>query len=117
MNERVAVSEIDPASEQDQTVTLGMILGCVGRTYQMCCGKRRGGGNITGFVVLQPETLIRCVVPNVIVMECEEFHKEAAFLEAQWRQSRAFVKSDAYQAPFACGGIGVGVSNKEVFVI
>jgi hypothetical protein len=83
----------------------------------MCCGERRGGGNIAGFAVLQPETLIRCVVPNVIVMECEEFHKEAAILEAQRRQSRAFVKSDAYQAPFACGGISVGVSNKEEFVI
>ncbi len=117
MNESVAVSEIDPALERDQTVTLGMILGCVGRTYQMCCGKRRGGGNIPGFVVLQPETLIRCVVLNVIVMKCEEFHKEAAILEARRRQSRALIESDAYQAPFACGGIGVGVSNKEEFVI
>ncbi len=117
MNESVAVSEIDPASERDQTVTLGMILGCVGRTYQMCCGERRGGGDIAGFVVLQPETLSRCVLPNVIVMECEEFHKEAAILDARLRQSRALVESNAYQAPFACGGIGVGVSNKEEFVI
>jgi hypothetical protein len=117
MNESVAMSEIDPASERDQTVMLGMILGCVGRMYQMCCGKRRGGGDITGFVVLQPETLIHCIVPNVIVMECEEFHKKAAVLEARRRQSRALVESDAYQAPFTCGGIGVGVSNKEEFVI
>jgi hypothetical protein len=117
VNESVAVSEIDPALERDQTVTLGMILGCVGRTYQMCCGKRRGGGNIAGFVVLQPETLICCIVPNVIVMECEEFYKEAAILEARQRKSRALVESNAYQAPFACGGIGVGVSNKEEFVI
>jgi hypothetical protein len=117
MNESVAVSEIDPALEWDQTVMLGMILGCVGRTYQMCCGERRGGGNISGFVVLQPEMLIPCVVPNVIVMECEEFYKEAAILEARRRQSGALVESDAYQAPFACGGIGVGVSNKKEFVI
>jgi hypothetical protein len=117
VNESVAVSEIDPALERDQTVMLGMILGCVGRTYQMCCGKRRGSGDIARFVVLQPETLICCVVPNVIVMECEEFHKEVAILEARRRQSHALVKSNAYQAPFACGGISVGVSNKEEFVI
>ncbi len=117
VNESVAVSEIDPALEQDQTVTLEMILGCVGRTYQMCCSERHEGGDIAGFVVLQPETLICCVVPNVIVMECEEFHKEAAILEAQRRQSRALVESNAYQVPFACGGISVGVSNKEEFVI
>ncbi len=83
----------------------------------MCCGKGRGGGDIAGFVVLQSEMLICCVVPNVVVMECDEFHKEAAILETQRRQSRALVESDVYQAPFACGGIGVGVSNKEEFVI
>ncbi len=77
----------------------------------MGCGKRCGGGNIPGFVVLQPETLICCIVLNVFMMECEEFHKEAAVLEAQRRQGRALVKSNADQAPFACGGIGVGVSN------
>ncbi len=32
MDEGVAVSEIDSASEWNQTVTLGMILGCVGGT-------------------------------------------------------------------------------------
>ncbi len=83
----------------------------------MCCGKRCGGGNIAGFVVLQPEMLICCIVPNVIVMECEEFHKEAAILEARRRQSRALVKNDAYQVPFVCGRTGEGVSNKEEFVI
>jgi hypothetical protein len=79
----------------------------------MGCGKRRGGGDIAGFVVLQPEMLICCIVPNVFMMECEEFHKEAAVLEAQWRQGRALVESNVDQAPFACGGIGVGVSDKE----
>ena len=85
MNESVAVSEIDPASERDQTMMLGMILRCVGRTYQMCCGKRRGGGNIARFVVLQLEALIRGIVLNVIMMDGEEFHKEPAVLEARRR--------------------------------
>ncbi len=79
----------------------------------MGCGERCGAGNIAGFVVLQPEMLICCVVPNVFMMESEEFHKEAAVLEARGRQGRALVESNADQAPFACGGIGVGVSNKE----
>ncbi len=48
----------------------------------MGCGVRGRGGNIAVFVVLQPETLICGVVPNVIVMEGEEFHKEAVALEA-----------------------------------
>jgi hypothetical protein len=79
----------------------------------MGCGEKRGGGNIAGFVVLQPEKLVCCVVPNVFMMECEEFHKEAAVLEARWRQGRALVESDVDQAPLSCAGIGVGVSNKE----
>ncbi len=79
----------------------------------MGCGERCGGGDIAGFVVLQPETLIFHVVPNVFMMECEEFHKQAAVLEARRRQGHALVESDADQVPFACGGIGVGVSNKE----
>ncbi len=79
----------------------------------MGCGKMRGGGNIAGCVVLQPETLICRVVPNVFMMECEEFHKEEAVLEARRRQGRALVERDADQAPFACGGIGVRVSNKK----
>ncbi len=83
VDESVAVCEIDPAAEWDQTVTLSMGLRRVGRSDEVGCGVRgRGSNNIAGVVVLQPEMLICGVVPNVIVMEGEEFHKEAAVLEA-----------------------------------
>jgi hypothetical protein len=82
MDKSVAVCEINPAAEWDQTVTLSMGLTRVGRSEEVSCGIRGRGGSIAGFVVLQPETLICGIVPNVIVMEGEEFHKEAAILEA-----------------------------------
>jgi hypothetical protein len=82
VNESVAVCEIDPAAEWDQTVMLSMGLRLVGRSDEVGCGIRGRGGNITGVVVLQPESLICGVVPNVIVMEGDEFYKEAAVLEA-----------------------------------
>ncbi len=82
VDKSVAVCEIDPAVEWDQTVMLSMGLRRVGRSDEVGCGVRGRGDNITGFVVLQPETLICGIVPNVIVMEGEEFHEEAAVLEA-----------------------------------
>jgi hypothetical protein len=82
VDESVAVCEIDPAVEWDQTVTLSMGLRRVGRSDEVGCGVRGRGGDIAGVVVLQPEMLICGIVPNVIVMEGEKFHKEAAVLEA-----------------------------------
>jgi hypothetical protein len=82
VDKSIAVCEIDPAAEWDQTVMLSMCLRRVGRSDEVGCGVRGRGGNIAGFVVLQPEMLICGVVPNVIVMEGEEFHEEAAVLEA-----------------------------------
>jgi hypothetical protein len=74
VDEVVTVSEMDPASERDQTMMLGVILGCVRGMYQMYCGKRRGGGDIERFVVLQPEALICGIVPDVIMMDSIEFY-------------------------------------------
>ncbi len=82
MDKSVAVCEIDPAAEWDQTVMLSMGLRRVGRLDEVGCSVRGRGGDIAGFVVLQPETLICGIVPNVIMMEGEEFHEEVAVLEA-----------------------------------
>ncbi len=82
VDESIAVCEVYPASERDQAVTLSMGLRRVGRLDEVGCGVRGRCGNIAGVVVLQPEMLICGVVLNVIVMEGEEFHEEAAILEA-----------------------------------
>ncbi len=82
VDESVAVCEVGPAAEWDQTMTLSMGLRCVGRLDEVGCGVRGRGGNIAGVVVLQPETLICGIVLNVIMMEGEEFYEEAAILEA-----------------------------------
>ncbi len=82
MDESVTVCEVGPVAEWDQTVMLSMGLRRVGRLDEVGCGVRGRGGDITGVVVLQPETLICGVVLNVIMMEGKEFHEEAAVLEA-----------------------------------
>jgi hypothetical protein len=81
MDKCVSVCEIDPAAEWDQTVTLSMGLGSIGRLDEVGCGLQGRGCNIAGCMVLQPKMLIDGIVPNVIMMKGEEFHKEAAILE------------------------------------
>ncbi len=83
VDECVAVCEINPAPEWDQTVTLSVRLGSIRWPDEMCCGVWGRSGNIACSVVLQPEALIDSVVLNVIVMKGEEFDKEVAVLEAQ----------------------------------
>ncbi len=82
VDECVAVCEIDPAAEWDQTMTLSMGLGSIRRLDEVGCGVWGRGCNIAGCMVLQPKMLIDGIVPNVVVMKGEEFHKEAAVLEA-----------------------------------
>ncbi len=82
VDESIAVCEVYPALEWDQAVTLSMGLRRVGRLDEVGCGVRGRCGNIARVVILQPETLICGIVPNVIVMEDEEFHEEVAVLEA-----------------------------------
>ena len=82
VDECVAVCEIDPAAEWDQTVMLSMGLGSIGRLDEVGCGVWGRSCNIAGCMVLQPKTLIDGVVPDVVMMKGEEFHKEAAILEA-----------------------------------
>ncbi len=82
VDECVAVCEIDPAVEWDQTVTLSMGLGSIGRSDEVGCGVWGRCCDIAGCMVLQPKMLIDGVVPDVVVMTGEEFHKEVAVLEA-----------------------------------
>jgi hypothetical protein len=81
IDECVAVCEIDPAAEWDQTVTLSMGLGSIGRLDDVGCGIWGRGCDITGCMVLQPKKLIDSIVLNVVVMKGEEFHKEVAVLK------------------------------------
>ncbi len=82
VDECVAVCDIDPAAEWDQTVMLSISLGSIGRSDEVGCGVWGRGCDIAGCMVLQPKTLIDGIVPDVNVMKSEEFHKEAAVLEA-----------------------------------
>jgi hypothetical protein len=83
VDECVAVCEINPAPEWDQTVMLSLRLGSIGWPDEMCCSIWDRSGNNACSVVLQPEALIDGVVLNVIVMKGEEFDKEATILEAR----------------------------------
>ncbi len=82
VDECVAVCEIDPVAEWDQTMRLSMGLRSIGRSDEVGWGVWGRGCDIAGYMVLQPQLLIDGIVPNVIVMSGEEFHKEAAILEA-----------------------------------
>jgi hypothetical protein len=83
VDECVAVYEINPVPEWDQTVTLSVRLGSIQWPDEMCCGIWGRSGKIACSVVLQPEALIDGIVLNVIVMKGQEFDKEAAVLEAR----------------------------------
>jgi hypothetical protein len=83
VDECVAVCEINPAPERDQTVTLSVRLGSIGWPDEMCCGIWGRSGNVACSMVLQSEALIDGVVSNVIVMKGKEFDKKAAVLEAR----------------------------------
>ncbi len=63
-------------------MTLSMGLGSIGRSDEVGCSIWGRSYDIAGCMVLQPKTLIGGVVPDVVVMKGEEFHKEAAVLEA-----------------------------------
>ena len=67
-------------------------------------------------VILKPIALVRCVVPNVRIMQCVKVDKEAAILKAGWRDRNTVGKIDANQMPFAGGLITKQVRNKEEFV-
>jgi hypothetical protein len=82
MDECVAVCEIDPAAEWDQTMTLSMGLRSIGRSDEVGCGVWGRSCDIAGCMVLQPKTLIDGILPDVVVMKGEEFYKETAVLEA-----------------------------------
>ncbi len=41
----------------------------------------RGRGDVALVVILQPVSLVRCIKPNVVMMQREEFNKEAAVLK------------------------------------
>jgi hypothetical protein len=82
VDECVAVCEIDPAVERDQILMHSMGLGSIGRSDELDCGVWGKGCNIAGCMVLQLKALIDGILPDVIVMKGDEFHKEAAVLEA-----------------------------------
>ncbi len=82
MDECVAVCEIDPAAEWDQTVMLSLCLGSIGRSDEVGCGVWGRSWGIAGCMVLQPKTLIDGIVLDVVMMKGEKFYKKAAVLEA-----------------------------------
>jgi hypothetical protein len=82
VDECVAVCEINPALEWDQTVMLSVRLGSIGWPDEMCCGVWGRSGNVACSMALQPKALIDGVVSNVIVMKGEKNDKEVAILEA-----------------------------------
>ncbi len=67
-------------------------------------------------VVLQPETLIGGIVPNIIGVRHIEFNKETPVLQGGWVKGHSVTKRNADEAPFTCCCIPNFVRNEEKLV-
>ncbi len=114
MNEGVTVGEIDPTANGDKIVVQGVFLQCIGRCNKMGIDCAKGCSGI--LAVLQPETLIGGIVPNIIGLSHIEFDKETPVLQGRRVQGHSVTKCYTDEVPFACCCIPDCVRNEEKLV-
>ena len=68
------MSQIQPSTEWDESLPDGESLGCIGWTDEMSRCRRCRCGNIADRMVLQPVTLVACVVTDVVEMQSIKLH-------------------------------------------